>query len=99
MFGLETAAGVFEQLAAEEAFGLVVFNVVIAPMAAPAVGLAEFAPAARRIKPYRRTGQHRRRFRPPTPDGRKSSANRWEGDPGSGAAPCSPGWARSARAG
>src|SRR5271165_4514090 len=42
-------------------------------------------------KPYRKTGQHRRRFRPPTPDGRKSSANRWEADPGSGAAPCSPG--------
>src|SRR5207249_11748628 len=49
MFGLEAAAGVFEQLAAEEAFGLVVFNVVIAPMAAPAVGLAQFAPAAGRI--------------------------------------------------
>jgi hypothetical protein len=29
MFGLETAAGVFEQLAAEEAFGLVVFNIVL----------------------------------------------------------------------
>jgi hypothetical protein len=28
MFGLETAAGVFEQLAAEEAFGLLVFNVL-----------------------------------------------------------------------
>ncbi len=49
MFGLKTAAGVFEQLAAEEAFGLVVFNVVIAPMTAPAVGLAQFAPAAGRI--------------------------------------------------
>ena len=49
MFDLETAAGVFAQLAAEEAFGLVVFNVVIAPMAAPAVGLAKFAPAAGRI--------------------------------------------------
>src|ERR1700747_3203139 len=49
MFGLEAAAGVFEQLAAEEAFGLVVFNVVIAPMAAPAVGLAKFTPAAGRI--------------------------------------------------
>ena len=32
MFSLKFAAGVFEQLAAEEAFGLVVFNVVIAPM-------------------------------------------------------------------
>ena len=50
MFGLEAAAGIFAQLAAEEAFGLVVFNVVIAPMAAPAVGLAKFAPAAGRIK-------------------------------------------------
>ena len=49
MFGLETAAGVFAQLAAEEAFGLIVLNVVIAPMAAPAVGLAQFAPAAGRI--------------------------------------------------
>jgi len=50
MFGLETTAGVFAQLAAEEAFGLVVFNVIIAPMAAPAVGLAKCAPAAGRIK-------------------------------------------------
>ena len=33
MFGLETAAGVFEQRAAEEAFGLVVFDVVVAPPA------------------------------------------------------------------
>ena len=49
MFGLETAAGVFEQRAAEQAFGLVVFNVVIAPTAAPAVGLAQFAPSAGRI--------------------------------------------------
>ena len=46
MFGLESAAGVFAQRAAEEAFALVVFNVVIAPTAAPAVGLAQFAPAA-----------------------------------------------------
>ena len=45
MFGLETAAGVFAQRAAEQAFGLVLFNVVIAPTAAPAVGLAQFAPA------------------------------------------------------
>src|SRR5208337_4177492 len=49
MFSLKTAAGVFAQLAAEEAFGLVVFNVVIAPAAAPAVGLAKLAPAAGRI--------------------------------------------------
>jgi len=49
MFGLETAARVFEQLAAEEAFGLAVLNVVIAPMATPTVGLAQFAPAAGRI--------------------------------------------------
>src|SRR5208337_2568530 len=46
MFSLKTAAGVFAQLTAEEAFGLVVFNVVIAPAAAPAVGLAKLAPAA-----------------------------------------------------
>ena len=49
MFGLETAARVFEQLAAEEAFGLAVLNLVIAPMATPTVGLAQFAPAAGRI--------------------------------------------------
>src|ERR1700693_990903 len=49
MFGLETAAGVFEQRTAEQAFGLVVFNVVTAPTAAPAVGLAQFAPSAGRI--------------------------------------------------
>ena len=49
MFSLETAAGVFAQLTAEEAFGLVVFNVVIAPTATPAVGLAKLAPAAGRI--------------------------------------------------
>src|SRR5690349_561893 len=49
MFGLETAAGVFAQLAAEEAFGLVVFEVIIAPMAAPTVGLAKLSPAAGRI--------------------------------------------------
>ena len=49
MFSLKTAAGVFAQLAAEEPFGLVVFNVVIAPTATPAVGLAKFAPAAGRI--------------------------------------------------
>jgi hypothetical protein len=48
-------------------------------------------------KPSRRTGPHRRRFRPPTPDGRKRSANRWQDDPGSSATPCSPGWARNAR--
>jgi hypothetical protein len=34
---------------AEQAFGLVVFNVVIAPTATPAVGLAQFAAAAGRI--------------------------------------------------
>ena len=50
MFSLKTAAGVFAQLAAEEPFGLVMFNIVIAPMAAPAVGLAKFVPAAGRIK-------------------------------------------------
>src|SRR5271157_6026869 len=49
MFSLKTTAGVFAQLTAEEAFGLVVFNVVIAPTAAPAVGLAKLAPAAGRI--------------------------------------------------
>src|ERR1700726_4774579 len=49
MFSLETAAGVFAQLTAEEAFGLVVFNVVIAPTATPAIGLAKLAPAAGRI--------------------------------------------------
>ena len=49
MFGLEIATGVFVQLAAEEAYGLVVFNVLIAAIAAPAVGLTKFAPAAGRI--------------------------------------------------
>ena len=41
MFGLQTAAGIFAQLTAEEAFRLVVFDVIIAPPAAPAVGLAD----------------------------------------------------------
>ena len=49
MFGLETATGVFAQLPAEEAFGLVVLDVIIAATAAPAVGLAKFTPAAGRI--------------------------------------------------
>jgi hypothetical protein len=49
MFGLETATGVFAQLAAEEPLGLVVFDVIIAPPAAPAIGLTKFTPAAGRI--------------------------------------------------
>src|SRR5271169_6707047 len=71
MFGLEAAAGVFAQLAAEEAFGLVVLNVVIAPMAAPTVGLAQFAPAAGRINRTAELGSIDEGFDQPTPDGRK----------------------------
>jgi len=50
MFGLQTAAGIFAQLTAEETFGLVVFDVIIASPAAPAVGLAKFRPAAGRVR-------------------------------------------------
>ena len=49
MFGLQTAASIFAQLAAEETFGLVVFDVIIAPPPAPAVGLAKFGPATGRV--------------------------------------------------
>src|ERR1700747_2713963 len=63
MFAWEAAAGLFAQLAAEEAFGLVVFNVVIAPMAAPAVGLAKFTPAAGRINRTAELGNIDERFK------------------------------------
>jgi hypothetical protein len=49
MFGLQTVAGIFAQLTAEEAFGLVVFDVIIASPPTPAVGLAKFGPAAGRV--------------------------------------------------
>ena len=43
---MEAAAGVFTEFAAEEAFGLIVADVEVAGVAAGAVGLAQFGPAA-----------------------------------------------------
>ena len=48
-FGLKTAAGVFTQWAAEQTFGLIMFDIIIAPAPAPAVGLAQLFPAVGRI--------------------------------------------------
>jgi hypothetical protein len=42
---LKTAASVFAQRAAEQTFGLIMFDIIIASAPAPAVGLAQFFPA------------------------------------------------------
>src|SRR5258708_21624147 len=49
MLGLKTTAGVASQRAHEQPLGLVVFDVIVALTAAPAIGLAEFLPAAGRV--------------------------------------------------
>ena len=49
MLGLQTAASIFAQLTTEEAFGLVVFDIIIASPPAPAIGLAKFCPTAGRV--------------------------------------------------
>jgi hypothetical protein len=46
MLGLEAAAGVAPERAHEQSFGLVVFDIIIALTSAPAIGLAQFGPAA-----------------------------------------------------
>ena len=50
VFGLETAAGLGNQFADEQALGLIVLDVGVALAAAPAVGLAQFPPAIGRIR-------------------------------------------------
>lgn len=46
MLGLETAAGVAPERAHKQAFGLVVFGIIVALTSAPAIGLAQFGPSA-----------------------------------------------------